>query len=100
MAILYWKIMRELWGKHKVHDVMFQTLPGSEINKITRLVYNSEFAYCFIVYIIIVSKVKLCIKQNINIKLTSNKVVIYNKKLNILKGYFAQIKNTVVVSFG
>ncbi|KAL0162961.1 hypothetical protein M9458_042357, partial [Cirrhinus mrigala] len=35
MAILYWKIMRELWGKHKVHDVMFQTLPGSEINKIT-----------------------------------------------------------------
>ncbi|TRY60828.1 hypothetical protein DNTS_003162 [Danionella cerebrum] len=36
MAILYWKIMKELWGKHKVHDVMFQTLPGSEINKITR----------------------------------------------------------------
>ncbi|KTG06469.1 hypothetical protein cypCar_00026692 [Cyprinus carpio] len=36
MAILYWKIMRELWGKHKVHDVIFQTLPGSEINKITR----------------------------------------------------------------
>ncbi|KAG1943308.1 pyroglutamylated RFamide peptide receptor-like [Pimephales promelas] len=36
MAILYWKIMRELWGKHKVHDVMFQTLPGSEINKISR----------------------------------------------------------------
>uniref|UniRef100_A0A8C2GYC3 Pyroglutamylated RFamide peptide receptor 4 n=1 Tax=Cyprinus carpio TaxID=7962 RepID=A0A8C2GYC3_CYPCA len=36
MAILYWKIMRELWGKHKVHDVMFQMLPGSEINKITR----------------------------------------------------------------
>uniref|UniRef100_A0A672NI44 Pyroglutamylated RFamide peptide receptor-like n=1 Tax=Sinocyclocheilus grahami TaxID=75366 RepID=A0A672NI44_SINGR len=22
MAILYWKIMRELWGKHKVHDAM------------------------------------------------------------------------------
>ncbi|XP_051956207.1 pyroglutamylated RF-amide peptide receptor-like [Xyrauchen texanus] len=36
MAILYWKITRELWGKHKVHDVMFKTLPGSEINKITR----------------------------------------------------------------
>ncbi|XP_073791218.1 pyroglutamylated RF-amide peptide receptor isoform X3 [Danio rerio] len=36
MAILYWKIMRELWGNHKVHDIMFQTLPGSEINKITR----------------------------------------------------------------
>uniref|UniRef100_A0A673JD04 Pyroglutamylated RFamide peptide receptor 4 n=1 Tax=Sinocyclocheilus rhinocerous TaxID=307959 RepID=A0A673JD04_9TELE len=36
MAILYWKIMRELWGKHKVHDIMFQTLPGSEINKIAR----------------------------------------------------------------
>ncbi|XP_026090423.1 pyroglutamylated RFamide peptide receptor-like isoform X1 [Carassius auratus] len=36
MAILYWKIMRELWGKHKVHDVMFQMLPGSEISKITR----------------------------------------------------------------
>ncbi|XP_057217048.1 pyroglutamylated RF-amide peptide receptor [Triplophysa rosa] len=36
MAILYWKIMKELWGKHKVHDIMFQTLPGSEINKITR----------------------------------------------------------------
>ncbi|XP_051959661.1 pyroglutamylated RF-amide peptide receptor-like [Xyrauchen texanus] len=36
IAFLYWKIMRELWGKHKVHDVMFQTLPGSEINKITR----------------------------------------------------------------
>ncbi|XP_065100241.1 pyroglutamylated RF-amide peptide receptor [Paramisgurnus dabryanus] len=36
MGILYWKIIKELWGKHKVHDVMFQTLPGSEINKITR----------------------------------------------------------------
>ncbi|XP_051533051.1 pyroglutamylated RF-amide peptide receptor [Myxocyprinus asiaticus] len=36
IAFLYWKIMRELWGKHKVHDVMFQTLPESEINKITR----------------------------------------------------------------
>nr|XP_015197319.1 PREDICTED: pyroglutamylated RFamide peptide receptor-like [Lepisosteus oculatus] len=36
MSVLYGKIMRELWGKHRVHDVMFQTLPGSEINKITR----------------------------------------------------------------
>nr|XP_055036801.1 pyroglutamylated RF-amide peptide receptor [Misgurnus anguillicaudatus]XP_055036802.1 pyroglutamylated RF-amide peptide receptor [Misgurnus anguillicaudatus]XP_055036803.1 pyroglutamylated RF-amide peptide receptor [Misgurnus anguillicaudatus] len=36
MGVLYWKIIKELWGKHKVHDVMFQTLPGSEINKITR----------------------------------------------------------------
>ncbi|TSK72047.1 Pyroglutamylated RFamide peptide receptor [Bagarius yarrelli] len=36
MAILYGKIMRELWGKHRIHEAMFQTLPGSEINKITR----------------------------------------------------------------
>ncbi|KAJ8285942.1 hypothetical protein GJAV_G00032720 [Gymnothorax javanicus] len=36
MAVLYGKIMVELWGKHRVHDVMFQALPGSEINKITR----------------------------------------------------------------
>ncbi|KAL6470685.1 hypothetical protein MHYP_G00218040 [Metynnis hypsauchen] len=36
MAVLYGKIMRELWGKHRVHEAMFQTLPGSEINKITR----------------------------------------------------------------
>ncbi len=70
MAILYWKIMQELWGKHTVHDVMFQTLPGSEINKITRLVCNRGFTYYLIVYIIIVSKMKLCIKQNSNIKLT------------------------------
>ncbi|KAI4890978.1 hypothetical protein NFI96_023543 [Prochilodus magdalenae] len=36
MGVLYGKIMRELWGKHRVHEAMFQTLPGSEINKITR----------------------------------------------------------------
>ncbi|XP_072518385.1 pyroglutamylated RF-amide peptide receptor [Salminus brasiliensis] len=36
MAVLYGKIMRELWGKHRVHEAMFHTLPGSEINKITR----------------------------------------------------------------
>ncbi|XP_066502816.1 pyroglutamylated RF-amide peptide receptor [Hoplias malabaricus] len=36
MGFLYGKIMRELWGKHRVHEAMFQTLPGSEINKITR----------------------------------------------------------------
>ncbi|XP_030623840.1 pyroglutamylated RF-amide peptide receptor [Chanos chanos] len=36
MGVLYGKIIRELWGKHRIHDVMFQTLPGSEINKITR----------------------------------------------------------------
>ncbi|KAG7320909.1 hypothetical protein KOW79_015324 [Hemibagrus wyckioides] len=36
MAILYGKIMRELWGKHRIHEAVFQTLPGSEINKITR----------------------------------------------------------------
>ncbi|KAM6984930.1 pyroglutamylated RF-amide peptide receptor [Aplochiton taeniatus] len=36
MAILYGKIICELWGKHRVHDVMFHTLPRSEINKITR----------------------------------------------------------------
>ncbi|XP_062339958.1 pyroglutamylated RF-amide peptide receptor [Osmerus eperlanus] len=36
MGVLYGKIIRELWGKHRVHDIMFQTLPGSEINKITR----------------------------------------------------------------
>ncbi|KAG7480754.1 hypothetical protein MATL_G00059680 [Megalops atlanticus] len=36
MGVLYGKIMTELWGKHRVHDVMFQALPGSEINKITR----------------------------------------------------------------
>ncbi|KAK3523583.1 hypothetical protein QTP70_002728 [Hemibagrus guttatus] len=35
MAILYGKIMRELWGKHRIHEAVFQTLPGSEINKIT-----------------------------------------------------------------
>jgi len=48
MAILYWKIMRELWGKHKVHDVMFQTLPGSEINKITRLVLKRVLQKCLV----------------------------------------------------
>ncbi|XP_046723128.1 pyroglutamylated RF-amide peptide receptor isoform X1 [Silurus meridionalis] len=36
MAILYGKIMGELWGKHRIHEAVFQTLPGSEINKITR----------------------------------------------------------------
>lgn len=36
MAILYGTIMRELWGKHRIHEAVFQTLPGSEINKITR----------------------------------------------------------------
>ncbi|XP_053505339.1 pyroglutamylated RF-amide peptide receptor [Ictalurus furcatus] len=36
IAILYGKIMRELWGKHRIHEAVFQTLPGSEINKITR----------------------------------------------------------------
>ncbi|KAG9354721.1 hypothetical protein JZ751_001434, partial [Albula glossodonta] len=36
MAVLYGRIMTELWGKHRVHDVMFQALPASEINKITR----------------------------------------------------------------
>ncbi|XP_064210003.1 pyroglutamylated RF-amide peptide receptor isoform X1 [Anguilla rostrata] len=36
MAVLYGRIMAELWGKHRVHDVMFQALPGSEIKKITR----------------------------------------------------------------
>ncbi|XP_062867818.1 pyroglutamylated RF-amide peptide receptor [Trichomycterus rosablanca] len=36
MAVLYGKIMRELWGKHRIHEAVFQTLPGSEINKITR----------------------------------------------------------------
>ncbi|XP_066568641.1 QRFP-like peptide receptor [Amia ocellicauda] len=36
MGVLYGRIIRELWGKHRVHDIMFQALPGSEINKITR----------------------------------------------------------------
>ncbi|KAG2469276.1 pyroglutamylated RF-amide peptide receptor [Polypterus senegalus] len=36
MGILYGKIIHELWCKHRIHDVMFQALPGSEINKITR----------------------------------------------------------------
>ncbi|XP_041089393.1 pyroglutamylated RF-amide peptide receptor [Polyodon spathula] len=36
MGVLYGKIISELWGKHHVHDVMLQTLPCSEINKITR----------------------------------------------------------------
>ncbi|KAK6468358.1 pyroglutamylated RF-amide peptide receptor-like [Huso huso] len=36
MGVLYGKIIFELWGKQRVHDVMFQTLPCSEINKITR----------------------------------------------------------------
>ncbi|MGH0183339.1 UNVERIFIED_CONTAM: hypothetical protein FKN15_011599 [Acipenser sinensis] len=36
MGVLYGKIISELWGKHRVRDVMFQTLPCSEINKITR----------------------------------------------------------------
>ncbi|KAK1154244.1 pyroglutamylated RF-amide peptide receptor [Acipenser oxyrinchus oxyrinchus] len=36
MGVLYGKIISELWGKHRVRDVMFQTLPCSEIHKITR----------------------------------------------------------------
>ncbi|XP_061115453.1 pyroglutamylated RF-amide peptide receptor [Conger conger] len=36
VALLYGRIVAELWGKHRVHDVMFQALPGSEIKKIAR----------------------------------------------------------------
>ncbi|XP_036384588.1 QRFP-like peptide receptor [Megalops cyprinoides] len=35
MAVLYFKIIRELWGKHRVHAIMLETLE-SEISKITR----------------------------------------------------------------
>uniref|UniRef100_H3B953 Pyroglutamylated RFamide peptide receptor 4 n=1 Tax=Latimeria chalumnae TaxID=7897 RepID=H3B953_LATCH len=36
MAFLYGKVVHELWVKQRVHDAMFQALPGSEIKKITR----------------------------------------------------------------